>query len=151
MEGDQGSGAKAVWDLAIPTLEVTDQLKIQYHYAFLSTCIRTLLSNLSLLPSKEFYDSFDALYTKQNLGHKGLIINTYQKVYSEEQLTFHGMFHITRIDIRVSCETYKFIIVYVYSIILYANVFDKNLRSTQKDSKINISSPKFLPRKLRQQ
>lgn len=80
---------EAVWDLAIPALEVTDQLKIQYHYAFLTTCIRTLLSNLSLLPSKELYDAFDALYTNQNLGHKGLIINTYQKVYfnllTEEQ------------------------------------------------------------------
>ena len=80
---------EAVWDLSIPALEVTDQLKIQYHYAFLTTCIRTLLSNLSLLPSKEFYEAFDALYTKQNLGHKGLIINTYQKVYlnllTEEQ------------------------------------------------------------------
>lgn len=72
---------EAVWDLAIPALEITDQMKIQYHYAFLTNCIRTLLSNLSVLPNTEFYTAFDALYTKQNLGHKGLIINTYQKVY----------------------------------------------------------------------
>jgi hypothetical protein len=82
---------EAVWDLAIPALEVTDQLKIQYHYVFLTSRIRTLLSNLSLLPSKEFYEAFDSLYRKQNLGHKGLIINTYQKVYfnhlTEEQFS----------------------------------------------------------------
>lgn len=72
---------EAVWDLAIPTVEVTDQLKIQLHYAFLATCIKSLLSNISLLPSKEFYYAFDSLYTKQNLGDKGLIINSYQKVY----------------------------------------------------------------------
>lgn len=80
---------EAVWDLALPVLEQTDQPKIQYHYAFLTTCLRSLLSNISVLPSKEFYDAFDALYTKQNLGHKGLVINTYQKVYfgllTEEQ------------------------------------------------------------------
>ncbi|MFD2938468.1 dsDNA nuclease domain-containing protein [Flavobacterium sp.] len=72
---------EAVWDLAIPAFKDIGQQNVQYHYAFLATCIKILLSNISLLPSKEFYGAFDALYTKQNLGHKGLILNGFQKVY----------------------------------------------------------------------
>lgn len=71
---------EAIWDLAIPDAE-TVQKNVQVHYAYLSTSIRVLLSNISLLPDVEFYTTFDALYTKQKLGEKGLILNTYQKVY----------------------------------------------------------------------
>lgn len=72
---------QAVWDLAIPEINTSDQLQVQLHYAFLATCIKTLLRNISVLPAKEFQYAFDSLYTKQNLGHKGLILNSYQKVY----------------------------------------------------------------------
>lgn len=77
----QMSNDEAIWDLAIPVLAETVQKNVQMHYAYLSTSIRVLLSNISLLPDEEFYTTFDTLYTKQKLGEKGLILNTYQKVY----------------------------------------------------------------------
>lgn len=72
---------ETIWDAAVPVLSVTDAALIPMHYAFLTTIIRTILSNISILPSKEFYETFDSLYVKQKLGTKGLSLNAYQRVY----------------------------------------------------------------------
>jgi hypothetical protein len=75
------SHEESVWDVSIPFLDTKDQMEIQFHYAYIATNIKTLLSHLSVLPTKEFDAVFNELYKKQRLGEKGLAINTYQKVY----------------------------------------------------------------------
>ncbi|MRG47567.1 hypothetical protein GFS24_20765 [Chitinophaga sp. SYP-B3965] len=67
--------------LNIPVFNGTEQSDIQYHYGFLAVNVKQLLENLSLLKSSEFKVMFSEIYTKQKLGEKGLVINTYQKVY----------------------------------------------------------------------
>lgn len=77
----QPSHENTAWDISIPVLDAKEPAKIQLHYGFLATNIKLLLNNLSLLPKDEFEKVFNDLYAKQKLGEKGLVINTYQKVY----------------------------------------------------------------------
>ena len=58
-----------------------EQKDIQFHYEYLAAYVKLLLKDLSLLPGDQFDAAFDKLYIEQKLGEKGLIINTYQKVY----------------------------------------------------------------------
>jgi len=70
-----------IYDLSIPPMDSKDQKEIQFHYGFLAANVKLLLKDLSLLPGDQFDAAFDKLYIEQMLGEKGLIINTYQKVY----------------------------------------------------------------------
>lgn len=75
------SHEESVWDVSVPLLNSKVQGEIQFHYGYIATNIKILLSYLSVLPTKEFDTIFYQLYQKQKLGEKGLAINTYQKVY----------------------------------------------------------------------
>jgi len=72
---------ESIWDASIRSLDTKEMKEVQFHYGFIATNIKILLSHLSVLPTKEFDSAFDDLYIKQKLGEKGLAINTYQKVY----------------------------------------------------------------------
>jgi len=75
------SHEETIFNLQIPILAKTDPAVIPAHYGFLNTTIRTILSNISLLPDKEFYDTFGLLFEKQALASKSLVKNAYQRVY----------------------------------------------------------------------
>lgn len=62
-------------------LKKTVPAVIAVHYRYINTAIRTILSYISLLPDREFYDTFDSLYEKQAIASKVFVKNAYQRVY----------------------------------------------------------------------
>jgi hypothetical protein len=70
------------WNVYIPRFDSKEQEKITFHYAFLGSITKSLLSSLSRLGSKEFDEFFNqTLHEKEKIAQRILCMNTYQKFF----------------------------------------------------------------------
>lgn len=78
---EQTNSSTLEWHIRIPLLNEHTPRKTNFHYAFLASNIKTLITAISGKDSNEIEILFDKLYKKQKLGSKGLSSTGYQRAY----------------------------------------------------------------------
>lgn len=78
---EQTNSSTLEWHIRIPLLNEHTPRKTNFHYAFLASNIKNLITAISGKDSNEIEILFDKLYKKQKLGSKGLSSTGYQRAY----------------------------------------------------------------------
>ncbi|RTY77470.1 hypothetical protein EKL97_15405 [Flavobacterium sp. LS1P28] len=75
--------SKYSWRVYLQLVASNDSRIINRHYAFISTVLKIILDELSLLPSERFEELFKVIMSK-DIGSKALLLNAYQLMYRKE-------------------------------------------------------------------
>ncbi|RTQ45045.1 hypothetical protein EJV47_26095 [Hymenobacter gummosus] len=73
--------SKAKWKVFVQPVDSADYEEVKMGAAFVSTTLKAVLQDLSLLPTAEFEQAFLGLFTESNLGAKSLQATSYQRMY----------------------------------------------------------------------
>lgn len=97
---------KNEWLIFIPHFNKQEQSKISFHYGYISTIVKQILSTLSTLSKEAFNDFFyKKLHEKEKIGDKVLCTNTYQKVFynaeSEEDFNNSQKMNFTQLPANI--------------------------------------------------
>lgn len=106
------SNSEYNWKVFIPVLMLKEIDDKSMHYGIITSTLKIILDEISLLPSIEFEKLFFGLFGN-GIDKKALIINAYQKVYrdiySEDEFNYsmRNKFNLELIDIeQYECSTF---------------------------------------------
>lgn len=71
------------WKVYLQLVDSNDKGLINKHYAFISTVLKMILDELSLLPAENFEELYKIVMAK-DIASKALLLNAYQLMYREE-------------------------------------------------------------------